>query len=390
MSTRPPILLFFVTLLLFGCGGPTTTASTPAPVVSTPQPTGPQVDLHEWGVVEFRGDVEIRNSPRRVPVIRHPVTVDKPVIYAHLLGDADHVSMSIVLRSPGGGIAEHFPIAPASTGDAACRESSDELGDACDSDGLLPELDTLDADLVAEDDGMEDVSPELGARLSRADRAVFRLPQLDAVAWSELDIHRGACTGVRTYPSRDSVLCANTGDNTCEVSELRDYETPDGACLTHAREIYEHLFYRLRMPPSRPPLSLEMLDGRANLGNEGEADIVGPLFVMFGSETPYAGQVAVLDRLPASTFVSVPPSIAIAEFPRLFGEALLAAGLTEAEAVAFERAWNEDFMHNVPPAGATLVYLLPREIIDAIAPMEVVPPPREFHRVWIARQRVRG
>lgn len=377
--SRPRLPTALLLCCLYQCGGGGIEPAQPA-AVQTPPPGAP-VALHEWGVVQYGDSTHVHNLPRPasrgVPVIRREaITVDKPVIYAHLLDGADHVSLDVTVRSPGGGIAEHYPLVPVPepppTADGEVARPSRDIDTLTDGD---------EVDIPRQADATDGLRPS-------DDRIVPATPPLDAVGWLGVDVHEGTCVGQRAYPRADSQLCRATGDEVCEVSELAAYETRDGACLGLGGETYENLFYRLRLPSRPPPLTLTMRDGGVYVRNTSGHDVAGPIFILFGSDTAQSGGAAVLSGVTSGAETPATTSHSASAFPRGIGQALLDAGLTEDEAVAFERAWNADFMRNVPARGASVIYQLPENVVSALAPLEVSPAPREIRRVWFARQQV--
>ena len=101
-----------ISALLCACGGGSPPPSNPTPTQEPtpspdPAPTAASVELHEWGLIDVSptGVLELSAGPG-MPA--RPMSVRKPVIYAHLHG-VDHATLSVQVRLPSGRLLEHWP-----------------------------------------------------------------------------------------------------------------------------------------------------------------------------------------------------------------------------------------------------------------------------------------
>jgi len=60
---------------------------------------------------------------------------------------------------------------------------------------------------------------------------------------------------------------------------------------------------------------------------------------------------------------------------------LVSAGLYQKEAAAMVETWRDSWFEE----GARLLYIVPRQSVDAILPLDIVPQPKDVARVFVGR-----
>ncbi len=356
--------VFAAGLLLVACGSATEPATRPSPtdpaasLTPVPSPEGPSADddpaanepasapyaLHEWGLIDVFADgrFELAAGPGQpttrpwTPTDRHPpvrIQVDrpqvrKPVIYAHLLENQEAVQFSLTVALTGGELFEHFP--PAQTVEAGVR-------------------------------------------------------------WADVAVSPGPCVGEVSYPGREDPPCQGIPDDYCEVAELSNYEAPDADCLTFGGQRLNHLFYR--GAGSRPELPLrveEDADGVLTVTSVGPV-VPGSLVRVsatpnrsfsISAAPPAAGQTVVVPVATRQNRLREPAAT------NAFFEEPGRQGLTDGETAAFRRAWERELFGGGarrPHLRDALLYWMPMEGIDALAHLDLTPPPEVVRRVMLVR-----
>jgi hypothetical protein len=276
-----------------------------------------------------------RNRPN-FPLIRlQPVTVDKPVLYAHLDEGTAEITFRARVAMPAGGVlVEHWPER------------------------------TLDAE--------------------------------GTVTWAGVRAHRGECRA-RRYPTLTESPC--NGLEGCEASTLARYETSDGACLTAMDRDYDHLFYRGQLATFDAPLALARGADGAVVARNPTDELIGPfvvrlvvrsgrLSVLVSDAVGEGGEVSI----PSPTATPAPQGATTGAAGRAAGIAALvaglrAAGLTEPEIDAFGRAWwDEIFNTRRAPDRDELLYWLPQGSASRAAVLTFDPPPRAVRRALLVWQ----
>lgn len=329
--------LFLV--LLQACGGSTPTAATPAedeavqpaPVAEASGP--PSYEVHEWGLIDVApgGATEVAAGPGRpAPAM----TVRKPVLYVRLDEGVDTIRFGARVEIPGGSIVEHWPAGQVSG-------------------------------------------------------AVLEWPEIEA---------RVCAPAAEREPVRDTRMlgrACDTPDGYCEVDDLPGYVADGSACLRVAGAEATLLFYR-------GALSSVTLPYRVSRSPSGEVVVeatralpapVGDLWRV--RHMPGAGTAVARVTPPTSGAATLgEPEVTGAEGARArLAADLETLGLTTAEGDAFLRAWTEALFGPSNEATARraarvteeVLYWLPREDADRIAPLTLTPAPRALRRAILVR-----
>jgi len=270
------------------------------------------------------------------------------------------------------------------------------------------------------------------------------------VRW-ELELVPEPCDEPRTYPSSSDAFCTRMSDGICETAELPEYETDDASCLIVDGTQWPLLLYRAaaveeaERPESRVELPLEIEkqpDGNVRIRNRSGAS--SPLAMFRVTRRASQTQVTRIEWPAPGETVTVPRPAAEATGDttsrQSVREALSQQGLTEPEAEAFFRAWEEELWGvepddeeggetaevtgasaaslglrgygrgggsvGGPPIGLgrlgtigigglpgtgygrftdVLIYWLPPSIIDELAPLTFEPAPRNVKRAMMVR-----
>lgn len=225
-------------------------------------------------------------------------------------------------------------------------------------------------------------------------------PSPTTIRWEDVAIVEGNCPGAR-YPSETEAPC-NFVTDFCEAAELALVESDDGACVRVGGAPFDHLFYRgeVTSPPTFP-LELALEGDTLRVTHRGRAPIPGQLVrVRRGGAV-----VSVVDPpRPGDSVILPAPSTPNGQGARALEASLQAAGLTEAEARAFARAWDSELFGVItastepsvttippvtaampmPPSDDALLYVLPIEDADPLATLRFDPPPRVVRRAIVA------
>jgi hypothetical protein len=228
-----------------------------------------------------------------------------------------------------------------------------------------------------------------------------------AVRWRGVGVRDAACTD-HEYPRASDPACRALGTAGCEATELRRYETADGACLTRDDETYDHLFYRGVVGPAALPVEVAVNGRQVRVQLRPPTGSAALVRVTRDAHDVQISTLTVEAGQPAAVLPSVrlrgpcPP-----HDPRVHGRGrscaevraepasdamaqlrghLRTAGLTAAEAAAFESAWYADLFR---PGGDgpedALLYWLPPEVVEALLPLTLDPPPAAVRRAMLVR-----
>jgi hypothetical protein len=198
----------------------------------------------------------------------------------------------------------------------------------------------------------------------------------------------GACAS-GSYPSADSPQCANAPDGYCELADLPEYETADGACLTVNGQTWDHLFYRSGGSAPTLPIrvtsagSLEVLIENVSL-----ASPQGGVYRFSRSATETLVQRIDMPAVGTSATMAYggsSPGVR-AELSGL----LRSGGLSDDEAHAFEQAWFDELFDNGGTGGApvvsdAIIYILPAAHLDPVSRLVAVPAPTQMRRMFWVR-----
>lgn len=347
LDQRMPRTLSAILLTaLFACSDPP--SNPPPPVEQLPV-----FDVHEWGLIDTHMDGvagELAAGPgleRDVmgglaDVLRGGAVIGKPILYFHpVAGTADFdLQVRVRLGEPWK-VAEHFP----------------------------------------------------GGVLSSEDKVL---------SW-RARVHSTPCDEARHYPGRDDAAC-DTPDHYCEAAELAEYESGDGACVEVGEGAWPLLFYRGGGVEDdaliRLPLRItEAEDGAIRVERFADGPIIGRLWRV-SSQGGRSVTAADWPRVGQPVEIPSPIDRGELEQARNMAPALLEHGLTDAEALAFARAWQAEIFgrSGAPTSGHlggdqgahpvqtdVLLYWLPLEFIESTAQLEFDPPARSVRRAMLVR-----
>ena len=322
------------------CGGASNDSSQPATEPRPVDAAGPSYEVHEWGLVRGTRDDRVMLSGPHASPPAMPVA--KPVLYFHRDGEGP-LTVQVSVSVPNGRIVEHWP--PAAQGERS-------------------------------------------------------------ITWSGVRVEAGSCRASR-YPTLAEAPCTAVLDG-CEASTLAQVETEDDDCLRTADgSAWNNLFYRAEVVGTPAlPLALETLpDGRLRVTNRGTTAIPGRILRL--RHVGFTGSDAALVVAPPAPGASVEldtPSGSVRVAAEALLDSLRGAGLTEPEARAFRRAWDDTLFGAGPlatiqaesPATAmpmaafdpqprtSIVYVLAPAVADTLAVLRFDPPPRAIRRVIVA------
>lgn len=208
------------------------------------------------------------------------------------------------------------------------------------------------------------------------------------IAWRGLSL--GDCVAPPTLriPHDLAEARCTSSDGVCESQELAHYVTDDARCL-HGADGTEapFLFYRGRGSDAPLPYRVRASDEGVVL--TGEADATGDGAVFFVSRRPDGVAITrgVLPAIGASSTLARPTTSSDDDLPA-FVAVLRAAGLDEAEANTFMRAWTAELFGPTTTMSRTtdaVLYVLPLAAAARLATLEITPAPRVLRRVIVAR-----
>jgi hypothetical protein len=332
---RSPVFVF---ALIAGCGdsatpsepspSPTPTTLTPVtpPAPEPPPPPAPaRYEIHEWGVLDVpvAGAAELAAGPGRP------------------LGTVG-----------GGGTIPTITIRPASARKPVLYVH------------LLDGLDHLDVSILVRMGGrvMEHWPPTT--------------PVDGGLRWDHVTARAGACTAA-SYPTRTDERCRHVEDGYCELADLADYVTPDGACLTVGGVETDHLFYRGEISDFALPLE-PPAPGARTFRVLRPASLSGRLVHV------RRGRVAMLEAPPDTSPIALGTPTEPADRGReQLRTEMRAIGLTEPEIAAFGRAWDRALF---PPGEEALLYWLSPDELRSITALHATPAPAAVRRAILVRQ----
>jgi hypothetical protein len=342
---------WFVGAALSACSS-TPTSESPVSADPTRDPSHVRADaapyeVHEWGLLRAEAG-DVLNAGVVAPPDYRMMDVDKPVLYFHAQSAVRLKSVRV--RTPSGSILEHWPIT-----------------------GLGSDTNLVWTDVA--------IDPHAECRLSKLPNA-----------------SQPPC----------SLLPAGTA---CETAGLAAVRTEDAACVTVGESSDRFLFYRARSKTFTPPLRFtHQSDGSVDVENESNAAIPGVMIRIWNDgqaarsmvalpPAPHA-KVSVGRESSADKDVDAPSDRrgralgpAVGPGPEALRMTLGELGMTTAESEAFLGAWaetlfsayrsadDESDQRPLEPADS-FVYFLPVSTIDAVATLELDPPPRVVKRAF--------
>ncbi len=339
MRTLPLSATLIDVSLLFACEAKSQDAD---PTESTS--VGTAYEIHEWGLIRFRnaqGEVTTSGHNARLPQPYWGDDVpEKPLIYFHPLDGFDPATV----------ISAEITIT-----DGRVRE-------------VWPLVHPVAEEAVAEEEVQLRVLHSL-------------LPSGPSYTWPTIQLLPGEACGVETVPTLTGFPCSALQDGgVCETAEMHSSLQPVPHCLTVGGTRAPVLLYNgYAAATTVSPVSIDR-PGWSITNNS--TDPIGPVWVrsiMRGSPMPHF--VSVPAVAPGETVdLNALPLTDHAGMVREFKAALLARGLTEAEANDFVGAWTPDVLHptNTP---FDALGLHDQATTDRQYPLTLDPAPVAAHRV---------
>ncbi len=332
-------------------------------------PDSVAVELHEWGLIAtaiadrqiltFVGAGPHHPPPAIKPAPqgngqgtslsdlggggKSPMGTKKPVIYAHLQGEAAQ-TFRVSVRTPSSAIVEHWP-----------------QGELVDADGL------------------------------------------GQVSWNVTVKPADQCV-LAAWPAADDARCTGTADGYCELQELSSYATADGSCIAVEGADYDHLFYRASSSVGRSALTT-VRDEKGFVvvrAREGAAAPTSFLHIRrLGRAVEVTKYPMTGDAILIPSTGSAPQGEAVADAGAWLKEALDGGGLTPDERDAFVRAWQHDLFDPITdraastsaksgsvatgpaPTREAILYVMSEAELDAITKLEITPKPQALKRVFL-------
>ncbi len=332
----------------------------PEPLASAKVP----VELHEWGLVghalrDQTEELRVASGPHRSRAADglgignaglgiggigkggggQGRGTGKPVIYAHLLGDAPPQTLRIGIKLFGGAVYEHWPagtIAPANSGETLSWEAQ-----------IKPASD---------------------------------------------------CTELQ-WPKAEGTDCGSPDDDYCELSEIANYKTDDGACIVVGDKAHDHLFYRAGAQFGKMSIAASRADDGSVTVKPVEDKGAPAWFVHIRRE----GNAVEATRYNLTADGIVLPAKGLAEGGEAvadpsawLAQVLSDGGLTPDERDAFIRAWDSTLLRPLPttpgdplaPPGLSgsrdaLLYVMTSAELEQVAKLEVEPAPAAIKRVFL-------
>ncbi|MFO0615083.1 MAG: hypothetical protein U0414_21005 [Polyangiaceae bacterium] len=343
--------------LLLACGAAPREAP-PAALEPPARSASPRTDtaayeVHEWGLLRAEAG-DVLNAGVVAPPNYHLMDVGKPVLYFHAAAAMRLTSVRV--RTPLGSIVESWP----STG----------IGNGAE------------------------------------------------VTWTGVALGPNSDCAVSKLPTTAEPPCSLLAPGTqCETAGLAAVRTEDASCVTSGATTERFLFYRAQAKFT-PPLRFTRETGDVvEVENDGDLPIPGILIRVSGDGQRTRSTVAIPPAPHAKVRVGRAPSTdADVDAPsdrrgRALGPAVgpgLEAlrmtlgdlGMTSDETDAFMGAWTETLFSGTGAAddeadarlsqSDSFIYFLPVQAIDAIATLELDPPPRVVKRAFAIWSSVRA
>lgn len=218
--------------------------------------------------------------------------------------------------------------------------------------------------------------------------------------WDITASHGRCAPSDSKYPIGGRSTCGGRPDGYCEASFLRTYETDDAECLEVDGTGWNHLFYRTQVQAALP---IEVFRREESFVVRAHVALPGKLMHIRRGERLDDTRVHIFDApAPGEEFV-MPAETAGApiEAQRFLETELGARGMTDAESHAFMRGWVVDLMgsntgvvdrvqdmrapENLAAKSDALVYFMPEDAVQAMAPLHFEPPAREVRRAILVR-----
>ena len=194
-----------------------------------------------------------------------------------------------------------------------------------------------------------------------------------------------------------TVLALNTTKQFTHQAVIQKWEEPrqtDANLIeNHKGEVEKYLFYR-GLANVELPVEVKFGAGDGNLeltvSNKGALDI--PFIYIYDHSESHQVRIWGIGPLPAgaSKIFTKPTKYYasweenIDEYPA-FATALVNAGLTEKEALAMLRTWTSGYFQTM---GFKVFWIVPRELTDAVLPIQITPNPDLLERVLVGKSEI--
>ncbi|MEM7606084.1 MAG: hypothetical protein AAF411_12085 [Myxococcota bacterium] len=351
-------------VLLVACGGDPAPTSSPTPPAPPPvNEDAPRVEVHEWGLLDVAADgsYELAAGPGE------PEPADRP----------DPTVTTGVHPAPAG-------TTPMSAGN---------MGTANTGAGPIRPIRRparRKPVLYFHMSGAQAMPMQVGVTVPGRIAEHFPIVETNGqtLSWN-VELSAGPCDAI-TYPRRDGAECQNVPDGYCELADLPDYVTADGACVAVGRTKYDFLFYRSGGGAMSMPLIPRSVDGQIEVHNHSLDQDQRVHLLDFQGGVVVGSSVAVGgDR---ASFLP-PTAEGALQVRRELAANLRQGGLTEAEAGAFERAWFDELFNADPTGGAPVVrravlYALPESALSGVSQLSFEPAPDDVKRVFWVRHEI--
>lgn len=231
----------------------------------------------------------------------------------------------------------------------------------------------------------------------------------ESIAWRGVSITPGACE-TRPLPTTTDAPCDSLPSGVeCETPGLDVVRAPGAACVETGKFRDRFLFYRALSTTFVPPLVFGPVgaNGEVKVTNIGATPIPGLLVRV----VPGGGRASSVVTLPPAPGASITVGLAGIEGregqsedeqrgaaggpgPSALRTTMRDLGLDADEVDAFLGAWSRTMFDvadvaeekSVTRATASFVYFLPTTMIDAMAKLELDPPPRAIKRAFAVWQ----
>lgn len=314
-----------------------TSSSPPASLSAVPAGKGDaRFDVHEWGLVDVAGtNARLLAGPPQGPT-NWNAPRRKPVLYFHLADGAREGDAAVKVHVASPGIVEHVP----------AGTLSDDHAD---------------------------------------------------LSWPDIHLRSGSCA-VSAVPARDAPEC-KTSDGVCEAVELKRYETSDSDCIHTNAGDFNHLFYRAVGPAPALPFDVTAKGGSLVIAHARADDFVGAIIWVHREVGTVTVSLIAAPAVGAQVEVAPPKESDVASAQQALDTSMRETGLTDAEILAFDRAWSNDLFgpaaareaptrRGSPGPQDYLLFALPQSMMSGASELTITPAPRALKRFMLVRMAV--
>jgi hypothetical protein len=184
------------------------------------------------------------------------------------------------------------------------------------------------------------------------------------IAWSDVKVAPGMPEDYKTEAAKNHYYAARATDATpVMVGDDRE----------------KFLFYR-GVGTFQPPI-------RPTIRQDGKIDVTSPSRLPLGDLVMFENRKGTISfRVaraagPQITFEASSPKGDLTKLYASLERLLVDAGLYQKEAAAMVETWRDSWFEE----GARLLYIVPRQSVDAILPLDITPQPKDVARVFVGR-----